>query len=281
MNVKTHREDNRLNEMRGRFSNRRGEFKLIAFDLDDTLLDANKQIAADDMAEIRRCIDAGVEVVIATGRSRWTTYHVAEEIGPDIPIICNTGGITFDGSGQRIRHLTLPLELTRDMLLRMRKEDIPARVDIGDDVFFTMQPDAEIMNLLQGTVAPDLADNVTAAPDQMVVWGAEATEWVIKHYSYLEGELQLLVLPSIDEPRVVHILHPRATKGGALEDYARRQGIKRRETMAFGDSLNDFSLLSYAGLGVAMAVHEPRLRLVADKVLRPEQTIAHVLRRYV
>lgn len=255
-------------------------YKLIALDLDDTLLGTDKQIAHRDLEAVRRCISEGVEVVIATGRSKWTTRPVAEQIGPDIPLICNTGGITFDGAGQPIRHLTLPLELARDMLQHMRKADIPARVDVGDDVFFTEQPDFVIPKL-QGTLAPDLADDLSGAPDQMVVWGAEATEWVIKHYSYLEGELQLLVLPSIDEPRVVHILHPRATKGGALADYSRRQGIRRRETIAFGDSLNDFSLLSYAGMGVAMAVHEPRLQLVADKVLRDGETIADVLQHYV
>lgn len=256
------------------------QYKLIALDLDDTLLDADKQIAQRDLEAVRQCISAGVEVVIATGRSKWTTWPVAEQIGPDIPLICNTGGITFDGTGQPIRHLTLPLELARDMLHHMRKADIPARVDVGDNVFFTEQPDFVIPKL-QGTLAADLADNLAGAPDQMVVWGAEATEWVVKHYSYLEGELQLLVLPSIDEPRVVHILHPRATKGSALADYSRRQGIERRETIAFGDSLNDFSLLSYAGMGVAMAFHEPRLRLVADKVLRDGETIADVLQQYV
>lgn len=257
-----------------------GRYKLVALDLDDTLLGANKQIAPQDLEAVRQCIDAGVEVVIATGRSKWTTWPVAKEIGPDIPLICNTGGVTFDGAGQIIRHLNIPLELARGMLQHMRKEQIPVRVDVGDDVFFTQQPGFTIPHL-EGKFAPDLADTLAAAPDQMVVWGAEATEWVIKHYSYLEGVLQLLVLPSIDEPRVVHLLHPRATKGNALEDYCRRQGIERRETIAFGDSLNDFSMLSYAGLGVAMAMHEPRLRLVADVILAEDETVADGLRRHV
>lgn len=255
-------------------------YKLVAFDLDDTLLGPDKQIAPADLHAVNECIRSGVEVVIATGRSKWTTWPVAEEIGPDVPIICNTGGITFDGDGQRLRHLTLPLELARGMLQHMATEDIPVRVDVGDDVFVSREMEFSIPNL-HAQVRDDLPRTLQDAPEQMVVWGAEATEWVIKHYSYLEGDLQLLVLPSIDEPRVVHILHPRATKGGALEDYARRQGIERAETIAFGDSLNDFSLLSYAGMGVAMAMHEPRLQLVADKVMRDGQTIADVLNKYV
>lgn len=260
--------------------NKPSRYKLVALDLDDTLLDADKNIAPRDLQTIRRCMSEGIEVAIATGRSRWTTLPVAEQIGGPVPLICNTGGITFDATGQRIRHLTLSLELARAMLEHMETEGIPARVDVGKDVLFTQEPGFTIPNLPARPQA-DLPRTLSTAPDQMVVWGAEATEWVVKHYSYLEGELQLLVLPSIDEPRVVHILHPRATKGGALEDYARRQGIEREETIAFGDSLNDFSLLSYAGLGVAMAVHEPRLQLVADKVLRNGETIADVLERHV
>lgn len=255
-------------------------FKLVAFDLDDTLLGPDKRIAPRDLEAVRDCMAAGVEVVIATGRSRWTTWPVAREIGGDIPLICNTGGVVFDGGGERIRHLTLPLELARQMLKHMEAEDIPARVDVGENVFFTREPGFQIPHL-DATLNTNLPRTLDSGPDQMVVWNPEATEWVVKHYSYLEGELQLLVLPSIDEPRVVHILHPRATKGSALADYARRRGVEREETMAFGDSLNDFSLLSYAGLGVAMADHEPRLRLVADKVLGNGETIADVLYKYV
>lgn len=257
-------------------SREKNRFKLVALDLDDTLLGPDKSIDARDLAAVRQCMAQGVEIVIATGRSRWTTEPVAREIGGDIPLICNTGGVVFDGNGERLRHLTLPLELARTMVARMLAEDIPVRVDVGDDVFFSQEPEFPIPHL-DVTVRSDLEEVLTEGPEQMVVWGPEATEWVVKHYSYLEGDLQLLVLPSIDEPRVVHILHPRATKGGALADYARRRGIRREQTMAFGDSLNDFSLLSYAGMGVAMADHEPRLQLVADKVLRNGETIADVL----
>lgn len=255
-------------------------FKLVAFDLDDTLLNSDKEIEPRDLEAVERCIAAGVEVVIATGRSKWTTLPVANQLGEDIPIICNTGGTTYDRSGRRIRHLTLPLDLTRAMLRHMEDAGIPARVDAGDDVFFTEDPGFTIPHL-NPRIEPNLARTLETGPEQIVLWGGEASEWVVKHYSYLEGDLQLLVLPNLDEPHFVHILHPRASKGGALADYARRQGIGRGETMAFGDSLNDFSLLSYAGLGVAMPVHEPRLQLVADKVLGPEQSIADVLHEYV
>ena len=70
-------------------------------------------------------------------------------------------------------------------------------------------------------------------------------------------------------------------KGAALADYCHGRGIRRDETVAFGDSLNDFTMLSYAGLGVAVADSEPRLRLVADKVMEPGETLADVLYEHV
>lgn len=257
-----------------------GRFKLVALDIDYTLLGSDQKIAPADLDAVRRCIDRGVEVVLATGRTKPTTVPVAEQIGTSIPMICNTGGIIFDAEGEVVRRMTLPFELAKDMLREMEAEDIPVRVDAGDRFFYTEQPE-RLFPGLEGLITRDVADKLPAAPDQIVVWGRERTEWVIKRFSYLEGDVQLLVLPSHDEPRVVHILHPRATKGAALSDYCRRRGIQRNETIAFGDSLNDFSLLSYAGVGVAVADSEPRLHLVADKVMTPEETLADVLEHYV
>lgn len=254
--------------------------KLIALDIDHTLVGRDQVIAPPDLAAVRRCIDRGVEIVLATGRTKPTTIPIVEQIGVDVPMICNTGGIVYDATRNVIRRLTLPLELARDMLRHMRMHEIAVRVDAADQFFYSEPPERSFPGL-EGTVAPDLADLLPGAPDQMIVWGRERTEWVIKHFSYLEGDVQLLVLPSYDDPRVVHILHPRATKGAALSDYCRRQNIRRSETIAFGDSLNDFSLLSYAGIGVAVADSEPRLHLVADKVMTDEETVADVLQHYV
>ncbi len=72
-------------------------------------------------------------------------------------------------------------------------------------------------------MVPDIADRLPAPPDQIIVFGRRETEWVIRRFSYLEGEVQLLVLPSHDEPYVVHILHPKATKGAAVADYCRER----------------------------------------------------------
>lgn len=255
-------------------------FKLVALDIDDTLVGRDQRIAPADLAAVRRCIEQGVEVVLATGRTRPTTLPVAEQIGYDIPTICNTGGIVYDAEGRIVRRLTLPVDLVKDMLEQMREDDIPVRVDAGGTFLFSHRPLLTLPGL-EGEVVPDIADRLPAPPDQIIVFGRRETEWVIRRFSYLEGEVQLLVLPSHDEPYVVHILHPKATKGAALADYCRERGIERRETIAFGDSLNDFTLLSYAGMGVAVADSEPRLRLVADKVMTDEETVADVLEEYV
>ena len=226
----------------------RRRFKLVALDIDDTLVGRDQTIAPGDLAAIRRCIEAGVEVVLATGRTRPTTRPIAEQIGYDVATICNTGAITYDARGGVLRRLTVPFDLAREMLAEMRKDDIPVRVDAAGRFLFSHKPLLTPPGL-EGEIVPDVAERLPSAPDQIIVFGRQESEWVIRRFSYLEGEVQLLVLPSHDEPYVVHILHPRATKGAALAKYCRLRGIERRETIAFGDSLNDFSLLSYRGPG--------------------------------
>ena len=255
-------------------------FKLVAFDIDDTLIGIDGRIAPDDLAAIHRCMDEGIEVILVTGRTRPTTLPIAEQIGRPMSMICGTGGVIYAEDGRILQRLTVPLSIAKEILHRMREDDVPVRVDADRKFIFTHRPPAPLLSY-DPVVEPDIADRLATAPDQIVVFGREETEWVIKQFSYLQGDVQLLVLPSHDEPNVVHILHPRATKGAALADYCHWRGIRREETVAFGDSLNDFTMLSYAGLGVAVADSEARLRLGADKVMTPGETLADVLSEYV
>lgn len=255
-------------------------FRLVALDIDDTLLGLDRRLSPRDVAAVRRLREAGIEVILATGRTRQTTMPVARQIADDLPMICTTGGVTYDGAGRVLRRLTLPMDVARAMLTDMRAAGIRVRADADDTIFYTELP---VNNpwAPPGVFQPDLADHLPAPPDQMVVWGEDHCRWVIRHFAYLDGQVQLLVLPGFDDPRVVHILHPRATKGQALADYCRAKGIPRSQVLAMGDSLNDFSLLSFAGTGVAMGHSDPLLHLVADVILRDGETVADALEAWV
>lgn len=249
-------------------------------DIDDTLLGLDQQLSPRDVAAVRRCREEGIEVILATGRTRLTTLPVARAIADDLPMICTTGGVTYDGAGRVLRRLTVPLSLAQCMLRQMREAGLRARVDVDDVIYYTADPGRNPY-APQGVVDPELGDHLPAPPDQIIVWGEAECRWVIRHFSYLDGAVQLLVLPSHDDPRVIHILHPLATKGHALADYCASRGIDRRQVLAMGDSLNDFSLLSFAGTGVAMGHSDPRLHLVADVVLKKGETVADALEAWV
>jgi len=255
-------------------------FRLIALDIDDTLLGPDQRLSPRDVQAVRRCREEGVEVILATGRTRVTTLPVARAIADDLPMICTTGCVTYDGAGRVLRRLTLPLPMARYLLSELRVAGVRARADAADTIHYS-HPPGDNWWAPPGVVAPDLAEALPAPPDQIVVWGEDECRWVIRHFSYLDGTVQLLVLPSHDRPRVVHILHPLATKGQALAEYCRQRGIDRRQVLAVGDSLNDFSLLSFAGTGVAMGHGDPRLLLVADVVLRDGETVADALEKLV
>jgi len=257
-----------------------GRFRLVALDIDDTLLGPDKQLSPRDVAAVRRCREAGIEVILATGRTRQTALPVARAIADDLPMICTTGGVTYDGAGRVLRRLPVPLAVAQFILGEMRAAGVRARVDAGDVIYYTKDP-GDNAYVLPGVVDPDLADRLAAPPDQIIVWGEAECRWVIRHCSYLDGAVQLLVLPSYDDPQVIHILHPLATKGYALAEYCASRGIDRRQVLAMGDSLNDFSLLSFAGTGIAMGHSDPRLHLVADVVLQKGETVADALEAWV
>ena len=84
-------------------------------------------------------------------------------------------------------------------------------------------------------------------------------------------------------PSFLEITDRRATKGQALRRLAEREGIRRDEIIAFGDSCNDLDMLTYAGLGVAVANAMPAVRRAADLVTAANDAdgVAEVIEKYV
>lgn len=231
-------------------------FKLIAADLDDTLLDDNLRLTGQVKDTIVAVRGAGVQFTVSTGRMFRSAVPYARELGLDLPLITYQGALVKNAlSGEVLLYRPLPLDYAREIVVRIHELGYHLNTYLDDVLYMEHDtPEGRRYSHISG-VKPEFVGDLLKILDR------DPTKIVA-----IAGEPQLDRLSAELTPRYagkVHISkskpfflefsHPQATKGHALKALAEYFGIKREEIMAVGDSYNDLEMLEYAGLGVAVA----------------------------
>jgi hydroxymethylpyrimidine pyrophosphatase-like HAD family hydrolase len=269
--------------------------RLVASDVDGTLLDPSDQISERTRAAVHRVVAAGVPFVLVTGRPpRWIP-PVVEQLGHAGPAVCANGAVHYDAATDQVNHaVTLDPRQLRDAAevvatalpdakLAVELPTGSAEVD-GADQFLAEPgythpwPGADSMaasrDLLLGRAAIKLlVRQETASSDMMItavreLLGAQLTAPLELTYSTSYGLIELSA--------------PGITKGTGLARLAAALGIAAADVLAVGDMPNDLSMLRWAGLGVAMANSHPTVLEAADEITagNSEDGLARILERW-
>ncbi|MDQ2872677.1 MAG: HAD-IIB family hydrolase, partial [Candidatus Eremiobacteraeota bacterium] len=92
-------------------------FDLIALDLDGTLLNSKEQVSPRNSRAIRSALDAGIRIVLVTGRGIDTPIRISRELGLNLPVICAHGALTKDfGANRTLGHIPVPLKYAKPMV---------------------------------------------------------------------------------------------------------------------------------------------------------------------
>ena len=271
--------------------------KLIATDLDGTFLDDRKQFLDANMKAFAECAERGIHIVPATGR---TIVGVPEEIrnlpGVRYVITSNGASVVDVKTGEVISACTMSTETVVKImeLARDSQDDIMYDAYVGG-IGYTKQefwdnllhyvPNPAILDLVRKTRKP-VPDNIEyikesgASPDKINLFFVEE-EARVRMRKVLAEIPEILVTSSL--PNNLEINAVGADKGGALLRLAELLGIRREETMAFGDGENDMSMLRMAGIGVAMENAEDHVKAAADyvTVTNNEAGVAAAIRKFV
>lgn len=250
--------------------------KLLALDLDGTLLDSRGQIPESNRAAIRSAEGAGVLVTIATGRRFRDARPVGLELELNAPLVTHNGALLkYAGSLETVAASLLDRETTRE-IVRVGKQ-------YGGDALVSADPQG------QGSLLYDRVSDVNIPLQRYLSWATrlhgDNAESAVAHVSdlrdalsdhqvihisfsgtcdamgrmvdFLDNELadSVTILPTI-YPRLdftlIDILPPGTTKGTGLETLARSLAISRDEIMVVGDNFNDLGMLEFAGTPVVM-----------------------------
>jgi Cof subfamily protein (haloacid dehalogenase superfamily) len=230
-------------------------YKLIALDLDGTLLNSGLKLSDTNAEALRRAIAEGVQVVLATSRWFGLAKRTADRIGLQTPLICSNGAEVRYPDGRELLHLPLDAEAARAVLAAGDEAGWEMFATIGHDTYMKMRPGVIPEKLPAGLkVTGRHADHAgDAAPTCVQVFGDPAVEEIERRFVPEYGpRVRFSVNKPVGLPHYIVMTHPDADKATALALVCEKLGVEARDTVAMGDSESDLGMLRWAGLGIAM-----------------------------
>ena len=229
--------------------------RLIAIDIDGTLLNPEFHISETDLTTLRRAHAQGVEVILVTGRRHTFALPIAQQLGFDLWLISSNGAVTRSLAGETFHRDLLPEPTCRELVNVMQEFR-------GQTVL------EKNMQYIQFVVP--IEDALTTDPVQAMFCGPVA-----------DMQRVLLALGSCGLPitvlrteypgrdlSIVYVLNAGCSKGHALERWANHRRITHEQVMAIGDNYNDIEMLAFAGHPFIMGNASEELRNRGWKLTR-------------
>ena len=261
-------------------------FKLLALDLDDTLLGADFQISPQNREAIRRAVQSGVLVTLATGRMFRSAVPFAHELKIDLPLITYHGALIRTATAQEtLYHRPVPLSLAQEVASLAAAESLHVNAYIDDELFVAEENELsdyykKLANV-KVTAVGDLAAYLHTPPTKLTIinrngWDNEFKDKLLAQY----GDALAI---TISRPYFLEITDRMATKGQALRFLAEKHRIPQAQVAAVGDSYNDLDMIIYAGFGVAVGNARDEVKAVADVITtaNTEHGVADFIQKYL
>ncbi|MDL2263257.1 Cof-type HAD-IIB family hydrolase [Synergistaceae bacterium OttesenSCG-928-I11] len=246
------------------------KIRLIATDLDGTLLDGTGNIPPRNRDALVRAMARGVIVTIATGRMFHSANRFAAEIGVKVPLICYNGAMVRYPDGRTLYHHRLDMSIARRALAIFRERRIYVQSYIEDVLYIRDAGDEEFVAYLKhfGIEGRAIGDDLYApsvAPTKLLAMtdDIEASHALMREFQDLFGP-DLYVTSS--NANFVELMNPVVNKARSLTALAGDLGVPMENVMTLGDGENDVEMLRAAGTGVAMANGRQSAKDAADAV---------------
>jgi len=247
--------------------------RLIAVDIDGTLLNPQFQISEADLAALRRAYALGIEVVLVTGRRHTFALPIAQQLGFDLWLISSNGAIIRSLDGETFHRDLLPEATCRALVQKMHEFRSQTVVTFDREGRGAIV--VEHLSGLEGSIQRWLEKNMeyiefvipleaalTCDPIQAMFCGSIALmQRALEALSRCDLPITVLRTEYIwRDLSIVDVLNAGCSKGHALERWASHRGIRREQVMAVGDNYNDIEMLTFAGQPFIMGNASQELR---------------------
>lgn len=270
------------------------DIKLIAIDMDGTLLNSKNQLTDRTFNAINKAQEKGVKVVIATGRVLKSALHYSKELNLDSYVSACNGAIVVD-------------EFSTPVLKKpIGKGDLEKVMELGhslgiyfhfynEDTFFTKTLVQEVIDYYTPTtekfqsqaIGVEIYDNISD-----IVSIGDLSIYKFLFIDNDKDKLKILREKLVDMDTIdissswnnnIEVMAKGASKGNSIEYLCNEFGINRSQVMAIGDNENDLSMIQYAGFGVAMENGEDVVKKAAKYITasNEEDGVAKVIEKFV
>jgi Cof subfamily protein (haloacid dehalogenase superfamily) len=241
--------------------------RLIAIDLDGTLLNSKVELPQENLDALQRAHKAGIEIVLGTGRRHDFAMPIAQILGFDLWLFSSNGAITRSTRGETFHRDLLPKETAIRLAQAMRKfrSYMVLTFDRSGSGAIVCENHDRLYGVIQRWMEKNapyiqyvspIEEALTEDPIQAMFCGPielmETAQAELAACGFSEVFTTLRTQYDHRNLCIVDILNAGCSKGHALERWAAHRGIDRGEVMAIGDNYNDIEMLTFAGHPVIM-----------------------------
>ena len=244
--------------------------KLLAVDVDGTLLDSQHQLTHRTEEALRRAMNAGIQVVLTTGKTRKAVAEIIDSLSLSTPGAYVQGAVLQDGDGVVFSQHTLPAEVAAQVGDFARESGLHLVAFAGTKIL------AEELNphtrrfVDHREPEPTLVSSPALLRERsdlnkLVVLGESKT--IDTRRPELEAAVGEAAVVVQAVPGMLEVLPHGVSKGAGLREILALLDLPPSQVMAIGDAENDIELLAAAGIGVAVGNAVPKLKEIADWVV--------------
>jgi Cof subfamily protein (haloacid dehalogenase superfamily) len=264
-------------------------YKLLALDLDGTLVDEGKPIPPHVITALQEVTEKGVTVAIVTGRMHRSALPYAKALNLSVPLISYQGAmVRHSVTDEIIYHQPLDFAPGREFLAEMQRRNYHVNLYLNDQLYIKERTvEIQAYEYIAGVTAEvvgdllEFIDQKNVPPTKLLAITDVAVAKPL--YEEMSARFSPRLYITRSYPTFTEALNPQCSKGKALAALAKRLDIAPEETIAIGDNLNDLTMTEWAGLGVAVANAAKELKAQVDYVTnaRVSEGVLEVVQKFI
>lgn len=288
-------------------------YKLVAIDLDGTLLNSYGEVSNKNKETLKKAIEKGVEIVLSSGRPIMSVKNLANEIGCNNYMICGNGAITYDIQNEEIifnRFLekSKVLQIIKiceqnSIFYNVYTKDTILTKSLNYNILFYHQENAtkpedkktritiiqDIEEYIKNRKEEDYLKITICDNDKIIFSSIIRKLKTIKDVDILDvAHMSRKIIKDGTENVSIEYFYTEITntnvdKWQAIKNLIEKLQIKREEVIAIGDNINDAQMVKEAGLGVIMQNAAPYIKEMADVIVKDNNNdgVAQTIENYI
>lgn len=262
------------------------KYRLLAIDLDETLLDRDHHISPYNKEMIRRAKDLGVHIIITTGRMYCSALPYYQELSLDTPMINYNGAIIVNSKGDFIYHTSIEPSLAYPIVSTIKKYHCHINLYVEDTLYAERRgrelETYEEISGIKGQVIEDLTPLLQRSTTKIVIISFHDSILQSLHEELASSFKESISLTPTRES-FLEVMPGGVSKGVALKRVVEDLEIYPEEVMAIGDGENDITMIEYAGLGVTVENGHDALKKKAEVIAPSNEKdgVGHSIAKYI